>query len=152
MTKITIDDVRKGIMKQINTFRDKDTTGIYSEDTPQDFKEPCFFIKEVRSSQTKELGNRYKRGNLYNIRYFPNPDSNSRNQEMRDIAEIMYGHMEFIEINNKLAMGQELNHQIIDGVLHFFVKYPLFLYKEMPKIPYMENLYQKGDIKRERKS
>ena len=149
MTKIIIDDVRKGIMKQINTFRDKDTTEIYSEDIPQNFKEPCFFIKEVRSSQTKELGKRYKGGHLYDIHYFSNPDSNSKNQDMRDMAEIMYGHMEFIEVNNKLTMGQELNHQIVDGVLHFFVKYPLFLYKEMPEIPSMENLYQKGDIKHE---
>lgn len=149
MTKIAIDDVRKGIMKKINTFRDKDTTEIYSEDTPQDFKEPCFFIEEIRTSQTKELGNRYKRNNLYTIRYFPDPDSNSKKQEMRDMAETMYDHMEFIEINKKLAMGHELNHKIIDGVLHFFVKYPLFLYKEMPKVPFMENLYQKGDIKYE---
>lgn len=149
MTKITIDDVRKGIMKKINTFRDKDNTEIYSEEIPQNFKEPCFFVKEVRTSQAKELDNRYKRGHLYNIQYFPNPNSNSKNQEMREIAEGMYEHMEFIEINNKLVMGNDLNHQIVDGLLHFFVKYPLLLYKEIPEIPVMENLYQEGDIKYE---
>lgn len=149
MTKITIDDIRKGIMKKINTFRDKATTEIYSEEIPQNFKEPCFFITEIRTSQTRELGNRYKRGHLYDIHYFPSPNSNSKNQEMRDIAELMYEYMEFIEIHNRLAMGHDLNHKIVDGVLHFFVTYPLALYKEVPEIPTMENLYQKGNVKHE---
>lgn len=147
MTRVNIDDVRKGIMKQINTFRDKATTEIYSEDIPQNFKEPCFFIIEIRSSQARELGNRYKRGHLYDIHYFPNPKSNSKNEDMREIAEIMYDNLEYIEVKGKLTMGLDLNHQIIDGVLHFFVKYPFFLYKEVEKDPKMEELEHERRIK-----
>jgi len=147
MNKVTIDDVKKGIVKKINTFRDKTTTEIYSEEIPQNFKEPCFFIKEIRSSQNRELGNRYKRGHFYDIHYFPNPKSSRKNQELRDIAEILYDQMEYIEVAGKLTMGQDMNHEIIDGVLHFFVKYPIYLYKETESIPSMGSLDYKGGVK-----
>lgn len=148
MTKvpITIDDIRKGIMRKINTFRDVDTK-IYGESIEQNFKEPCFFIKELRSNQNRELGNRYKRSHSYDVHYFPDPDSNSKNQDMREVAELLYDQLEYIEVNSKLIMGQEMDHQIIDGVLHLFVKYPFYVFKEMNSIPTMETLYQEGGIK-----
>lgn len=142
-----INNVIKAISTKINSFRDKSTTKIYMETVEQDFQQPCFFIKELRSSQIRELGNRYKRGHFYDIHYFPNPESNSKNQEMREIAETMYDQMEFIEVNGKLTMGLDMNHQTIDGVLHFFVKYPFHVYKQVEKIPTMETLSWEGEVK-----
>lgn len=146
MNKITIDDVRKGILRKINSFKDKDTK-LYSEEIKQGFEEPCFYIKELRTNQNRELGNRYKRGNFYDIHYFPSLDSNTKNAEMREIAEILYDAMEYIEVAGKPVMGLDMNHQIIDGVLHFFVKYPLYVYKEREPVPVMENLDFKGGVR-----
>lgn len=147
MNNITIDDIRKGIMKKINSFRDKEATEVYSEEIPQNFKEPCFFIRELRTSQNRELGNRYKRNHSYDIHYFPIPNSDSKNEEMRDMAEILYDQLEYIEVNKKLIMGQDMDHKIVDGVLHFYIKYPIFVYKETDSIPTMENLDHKGGLK-----
>lgn len=147
MNNITIDDVRKGIMIKINSFRDKNTTQMYDEKMEQNFKEPCFFIKELKSNQNREFGNRYKRGHFYVIHYFSDPDSESKNQDMRKMAETLYDNLEYIEVSGKLVMGQDMNHEIIDGVLHFFVKYPFFVYKETEPIPTMETIYYEGGIK-----
>lgn len=147
MNRVTIDGVRKGIMKKINTFRDKATTELYAEGIAQDFEEPCFFIKELKSNQNRELGNRYKRGHFYDIHYFPNPKSSRTNAELRQMAELLYDNVEYIEVAGKPLMGLDMNHEIIDGVLHFFVKYPMYLYKETDPIPAMENLDQRGGLK-----
>lgn len=147
MSRVTIDDVKKGIMKKINLFRDKSTTKLYSEDIKQGFKEPCFFIKEIKSSQNKALGNRYKRGHSYDIHYFPSPDSNTKNAELREVAEVLYDQMEYIEIAGKLTMGLDMTHEIVDGVLHFFVKYPFYVYKEKEPIPTIENIEYEGGVK-----
>ena len=147
MSRVTIDDVRKGIMRKINTFRDKATTELYSEGILQNFKEPCFYIQEIRSSQDRELGSRYKRGHLYDIHYFPDPKNSMKNAELRQMAETLYDNMEYIEVAGKLTMGLDMNHKIADGVLHFFVKYPLLLFKETDPIPAMENLQYEGGLK-----
>ncbi len=147
MNRVTIDDVRKGISKKINTFRDKTTTVLYSEEIPQNFKEPCFFIKEIRVNQNRELGNRYKRGHFYDIHYFPNPTNNKKNAEMREMAEALYDQMEYIDVGGGLTMAQDMNHEIAGDVLHFFVRYPIHLYKETEPIPKMENLEYEGSVK-----
>lgn len=145
MNKVTVDDVIKAISTKINSFRDKSTTKIYMEEVDQDFKEPCFYIKELRSSQNKELGNRYKRGHFYDIHYFPGGDK--VNEEMREMAETLYDHMEYIEVAGNPLMGLDMNHRVVGGVLHFFVKYPLFVYKEVEQIPDMGNLEYEGGLK-----
>ena len=146
---INIDSVIQGISIKINTFRDKLTTKIYMERVEQGFKEPCFFIKELRSNQTKEISNRYKRVHLYDIHYFPNPNSRTKNQDMRAMAELLYENMEYITVGSKPLMGLEMNHQIQDGVLHFFVRYPVHLFKEVEAIPKMESLDYGGGLKSE---
>ncbi|GFN35818.1 phage tail terminator family protein [Tepidimicrobium xylanilyticum] len=141
-----IDEIRKAILRKINTFRDKDTK-IYSESIEQGFQEPCFYIKEVNSSQNRELGNRYKREHLYDIHYFPNPNSSTKNTDMRAMAEVLYEQLEYIEVAGRPLRGYDMNYRIVDGVLHFFVKYSMFVKKEAEPIPFMENLEIKGGLK-----
>ena len=142
-----INEIRKAIERKINSFRDKATTKIYSEGIEQNFKEPCFYVKELRTNQNRELGNRYKRGHLYDIHYFPNPNSSTKNADMREMAEILYDQMEYIEVEGRPLMGLDMSHEIIEGILHFFVRYPVHLYKETEPIPVMENLEQQGGLK-----
>lgn len=142
-----IDEIRKAISRKINSFRDKETTKIYSESIEQGFQEPCFYIKEVNSSHNKELNNRYKRDHLYDVHYFPNPNSSTKNADMRAMADVLYEQMEYIEVEGRPLMGLDMNHRIVDGVLHFFVRYPMFVKKEAEPVPLMENLEIKGGLK-----
>lgn len=144
---ITIDDINDAISRKINSFRDKETTKIYTEGIEQDFTEPCFFIKELNSSHNKELGNRYKRDHFYDIHYFPNPNNPKKNEEMRNMAETLYEQMEYIEVAGRPLMGFDMKHEIVDGVLHFFVRYSMIVYKETEPIPLMENLEIEGGLK-----
>lgn len=142
------DEVRKAISRKINGFRDKDTK-IYSETIEQGFQEPCFFVKEVNTSHERELGNRYKRDHLYDIHYFPNPNSSTKNTDTRTMAEVLYEQLEYIEVAGRPLRGYDMNHRIVDGILHFFIRYPMFVKKEAEPIPLMENLEIKGGLKDE---
>lgn len=146
---VTIDDVRKGVIAKIASFKEANTP-IYGEGIPQNFKEPCFFIQVIRTSHVQELGYRYNRQHLIDVHYFPKPGNNI-NEQMLMMAEKLYSELEYIEVNNKLTRGDNMHHKVVDEVLHFFVGYDFTVKKPVADISNMENLYQKGELKVGRK-
>lgn len=146
---VTLDDVRKSVMAKIASFKDVNTP-IYGEGVPQKFKEPCFFIQVVRTSHTQQLDYRYNRRHLFDIHYFPKPGNNI-NEQILAMAERLYEELEYIEVNGKLTRGVEMHHEAIDNVLHFFVNYNFTVKKQVEELLAMENLYQKGVLKVDRK-
>lgn len=142
---VTLDDVRKGVMAKIASFKDPKTP-IYGEGIPQNFKEPCFYIGVVRTSHTQQIWDRYKRRHLFDIHYFPKPGNNT-NEQILAVAEKLYAELEDIEVNGTLIRGIDMYHEAVDGVLHFFVGYDFNVQKQLADIPNMENLYQKGVLK-----
>ena len=64
-----LDDITKGISKTLkNRFSNKK---IYIDEVPQDFVEPCFFIKLLKLDEKQVIGERYFRRYFFDIRYFP---------------------------------------------------------------------------------
>ncbi|MFN1809005.1 DUF6838 family protein, partial [Clostridioides difficile] len=59
--------------------------------------------------------------------YFPR--SEAKNFEINEIAEMLLEELEYIEINGDLVRGTNMNFEIIDNVLHFFVDYNYFTIK-----------------------
>ncbi len=146
---VTLDDVRKGVMAKIASFKAVDTP-IYGEGVPQNFKEPCFYVKVLRTSQVPELTPRYQRRHLLDIHYFPRPGGNF-NEQALEMAETLYSEMEQILVNERQVRGVDMHHEVIDGVLHFFVTYPLNVRRVVIPDPPMEQLYQKRGLKIELK-
>lgn len=142
---VTLDDVRKAVMAKISSFKEADTP-IYGEEIPQKFKEPCFYIKVIRTRQAQQLEDRYTRKHLFDIHYFPKP-SNNTNEQILAMAEKLYDELEYIEVNGKLTRSVDMYHEAVDKVLHFFLAYNFTVKKQAPHIPNMENLYQKGVLK-----
>ncbi len=146
---VTIDDVRKGVIAKIASFKEANTP-IYGEGIPQNFKEPCFFIQVVRTSHTQQLDYRYNRRHLFDIHYFPKPGNNI-NEQILAMAERLYEELEYIEVNGKLTRSVDMYHESVDKVLHFFLAYNFTVKKQALQVPSMENLYQKGELKVGRK-
>jgi len=111
---------------------------IYSESIKQGLKEPCFFIIALNPSEESVLSTRFFRQCPFDIHYFPvGPDSNA---EMQAVAESMYMAMEWIEVEANIVRGVQMNHQVIDGVLHFFVQYNMHIIKPVAPADSMETL------------
>lgn len=103
---------------------------IHMEEIKQGLKEPCFFISCVKPDNNLFVGKRYERTNLFCIQYFPRPGSGEQ-RECNDTAEKMYDCLEYITLDGdtKPIRGSNMNHQVIDGVLNFFVNYDFFTIK-----------------------
>lgn len=102
---------------------------IHMEEIKQGLKEPCFFIACLNPTNNVFLGKRYERTNQFCIQYFPK--SAKKQRECSDVAERMYSCLEFITVDGdtKPLMGSKMNHQVVDGVLNFFVNYDFFTIK-----------------------
>lgn len=142
MTIVTINDIRTAVFHQLaERFPDIKR---YGEEIRQGFEEPCFFVKLLTAGQTQELGARYMRTHSFDIHYFPEDNSNS---EAHDIAERLYDALEVIAYNGVQYRGINMNHEVVDGVLHFFVDYDFHVRRVVPDEPKMGDIEQEGYLK-----
>ena len=108
---------------------------IHNEEIKQGLKEPCFFIACLNPNNNLFLGKRYERTNQFCIQYFP--QSAKKQRECADVAERMHDCLEYITTDGdtKPIRGSKMNHQVVDGVLNFFVNYDFFTVKTEDQTP-----------------
>ena len=107
-------------------FNDAATTEIYTENIPQGFKEPCFSIQHIQSDTSAKLPNRHLRRNAFDVHFFPKPGTDEKAQMYR-MAECLFLTLEYINVLDNLVRGSKMRYEIVDGVLHFFINYDLFI-------------------------
>lgn len=113
----------------------------YIDEIKQGFKEPCFFIENKSTVQTKGYGKRRLKENLIVINYFPS-DNLNKIQEINEICDELYRTLEYISFDEKhIIRGRNMNHSISDGVLVFTVTYAFCMTEKTDKI-YMDSLKQ----------
>lgn len=119
---------------------------IHMEEIKQGLKEPCFFIACLNPTNNLFMGKRYERTNQFCIQYFPKSDEVQR--ECTDVAERMYGCLEYITTDGdtKPIGGSNMKHQVVDGVLNFFVNYDFFTVKTEEQAP-MKIMTANTDVK-----
>ena len=119
---------------------------IYSETVKQGLQEPCFFIAVLNPLQTQMIGNRYFRQHPFDIHYFPAVQDNTN--ELQEMASNLFDALEYITLTNgDLVRGSEMHYEVVDGVLHFFVDYNMFVNKVEVPADNMETLTVNNDVK-----
>lgn len=123
-----------------------DNYEIHMEEIKQGLKEPCFFIACLNPTNNLFMGKRYERTNQFCIQYFPQCDEKQR--ECNGVAERMYDCLEYITTDGdtKPIRGSGMNHQVVDGVLNFFVNYDFFTVKTEDNTP-METMTASTGVK-----
>jgi hypothetical protein len=107
----------------------------YMESIEQGLEEPCFFVQCLNPSHELFLNRRYFRQNHFVIQYFPKDHDYHR--ECHDVAERLYGCLEYITLydadaeadESKPIRGGEMHFEIANGVLNFMVDYNCFMNK-----------------------
>ncbi|HGM3734708.1 TPA: DUF6838 family protein [Clostridioides difficile] len=121
-----LNNIIDGISVKLDkSFGEKYT--IYSEDVEQGINEPCFFIVPINSSKVLYPNARELKKNSFDVHYFPKSDNKAF--EINEIAEMLLEELEYIESDGDLVRGTNMNFEIIDNVLHFFVDYNYFTIK-----------------------
>lgn len=116
----------------------------YEERIEQGGKEPAFFIGLVNGGQTKQFGRRYRRAQTFDVQYFHPGDEN---RAQREVAERLYSALEMIGLPDGRARTANMNHQIVDGVLHFTFDCDFFVFKERDPEVKMQAITQKIGLK-----
>lgn len=136
----TVNDVRMAVVSALNEhFPDID---IYGEEIKQGLEEPCFFVKLFPVSQDREFNRRYTRSHSFDIHFFA-----KINRELHEVAEQLYDCMEYITINGSKIRGKGMRHEIIDGVLHFFIDFDFHVLRKKQSDPKMQTLEQEEYLK-----
>jgi hypothetical protein len=138
-------DVNNGIAKVLDSIFP--AYPVYDEATEQGMKQPCFFVLLLEGSQSKEINRRYRRFNSYDIHYFPSPDSLTPREECEAIAERLYSDMEYVTGEEGGYRGTGMRHEIVDGVLHFFVQYNYHLIRTKAPDVKMQTMTERSGIK-----
>lgn len=143
-----VNDLIDGISVKLNQVFG-DGVRIYSESVKQGLKEPCFFIAVLNPTQNPIIGARYFREHPFDIHYFPSKDGG--NQEIQDVASDLFETLEYITLlNGDLVRGTNMHYEVIDGVLHFFVTYGLYVTKkDILEEDLMGELIHHGGVKTE---
>lgn len=137
-----INDVVNAIaIKLHETFGEGYT--IYTESIEQGFQEPCFFIVLLEPNIKQMIGNRYHKALPFDIHYFGQGSIDAYNT-----ADKLMTNMEYIKcLNGDLLRGTKMSANLVDGVLHFFVNYNMFVIKESDPVDEMEGLAINGTIR-----
>jgi hypothetical protein len=118
---------------------------IYTETIEQGLQEPCFSVLCLNPTVGQVLGDRYFRTNQFCVHYFP--ESNKKRSECSSAMERLFNVLELITVDGDLVRGTEMHGEIDDGVLHFFVNYDMYVYKETEERPVMASYSHHTDMK-----
>lgn len=98
---------------------------IHMEEKQQDLQEPCFFISCINPTNVLFLKKRYFRQNQICVQYFP--ETKKKNMECHETAERLFVCLEYLTVEGVSVRGTKMKYEVIDGILHFFVNYDLFV-------------------------
>jgi hypothetical protein len=118
---------------------------IYTESVEQGLQEPCFSIVCLNPTIEQFLGSRYFRQNQFCIHYFPS--SKDKRAECYSVMEKLSNALEIIEANGETTRGTQMHGEFVDDMLHFFVNYDMFVYKQEEPASPMETAIYGADVK-----
>ena len=119
---------------------------LHMEEVEQDLEEPCFFISCINPTNKLFMGKRYFRRNQFCIQYF-SEDEAHKNKECNMVAERLLMCLEYLDVCGDLVMGTKMRYEVVDGILHFFVNYDLFVYKVAESVPVMDEISSETLVK-----
>lgn len=119
---------------------------IYREEKRQGLKEPCFFIQCLNPTEELFFWKRYFRQNQFCIQYFPENKLHGK-EECYAVGERLFSCLEYLDVGGEPVMGTKRKYEVVDGILHFFVNYDLFVYKVAESVPVMEEVSSETYVK-----
>nr|WP_231181793.1 hypothetical protein [Clostridium botulinum] len=81
---------------------------------------------------------RYNKSVYFDIHYFS--DKEDINLDCNNMADKLYEVLEYVQVGNSLYRSTDMNHEVVDGVLHFMLQFNYHVLKEIEKAEKMKNL------------
>lgn len=136
-------DLIDAISKRLLEYFPESVPNIYSENIEQGFSEPCFYIFLINSTNKNKLGPGRSKRYKFDIMYFNN---NLGNDDLNTMGDKLSTVLEDIQIGDALIHGFDIEYEVKDNKLHFFVEYPVLASYEVEKVSKMASLKERIDI------
>lgn len=136
-------DLIDAISKRLLEYFPESVPNIYSENIEQGFSEPCFYISLINSTNKNKLGPGRSKRYKFDIMYFNN---NLGNDDLNTVGDKLSTVLEDIQIGDALIHGFDIEYEVKDNKLHFFVEYPVLASYEVEKVSKMASLKERIDI------
>ena len=121
------------------------THKIYADNIEQNLARPSFFLNIIRPAVSEKLMSRSYVSVPMIIQYFPS--SNEKRSECHEVMERLMNALETITVDGDLCRGTNMNGEVVDNVLSFFVNYDMYVYKEKAAEPTMETVIHDTNLK-----
>lgn len=123
-----------------------DGVRVYSESSGQELKKPYLLVTALNPSRVNMIGRRSLRRHPFEILYYPAVQGS--NNELQSMATNLYDALESIIIEGgDLIYGTKMNHTTIEGILHFYVNFDVFVKKVVTSEAQMEVMNLEADVK-----
>ena len=136
-------DLIDAISKRLLEYFSESIPNIYSENIEQGFSEPCFYISVINSTNKNKLGPGRSKRYKFDVMYFNN---NIGNDDLNTMGDKLSTVLEDIQIGETLIHGFDIEYEVKDNKLHFFVEYPVLASYEVEKVSKMASLKERIDI------
>jgi protein involved in ribonucleotide reduction len=140
-----LNEIMIGIAQKLNQVFGDDYH-IHIDEIEQGLKEPCFLIVNLKGAQEQEIGTLYNRDQSFDIHYFPK-NKKKIIREVNSVVDTLNMELEYITVVGNLVRGTEMKHEVVDGVLHFFVNYNIRIRKVVEPDPFMGIVQFNGGVK-----
>ncbi|MER2006717.1 MAG: DUF6838 family protein [Psychrobacillus sp.] len=118
-----IDDIKVAISRKLHEAFGSDYKK-YTDEVPQGFDTPAFFIQFLSFEHIQQIGNRCKVTPLFNVQYFPrNGASESANMALKVQQALKYVTL----LNGAKILARGANSEVVDGIAHNFMRFDFFL-------------------------
>lgn len=138
-------DVKNALIKKLSLILPE--LPVYDEAVEQGMQQPCFFVLLMEGNQARGINRRRQRFNSFDVHYFPDRDAAAPREACELMAERLYAEIEYLTGSEGGYRGTGMRHEIVDGVLYFFVQYNYHLFRERDPEVKMQTMTQGGGLK-----
>ena len=119
---------------------------IYTEYVEQGFDIPCFYIHPLVGNQNSLTGNFYEKRTQFDVQFYPVQNGTEKRQCL-DMADELIEGLEYVTIEGYPLKTYNLNHEIVDKILHVTLQINANVEKQITPAPDMADLVQDSGTK-----
>lgn len=92
----------------------------YTDEVPQKFATPCFFIQFLSMEPIRRIGGRWRIAPLFNVQYFP---SKGASESANMTLKVQQALKDVMLLNGTKMLARGANSEVVDGIAHNFMRF-----------------------------
>ena len=117
----------------VSRLRETFDLPVYTERAAQDFQRPCFAVEPGPTGQAPMPNGQYCRETEFVVAYYPAGEAAEARRECLAVMESLFVALETVPVADGLKRGIGLRGEVVEGLLHFYVKFKVIVRRKEAK-------------------